>query len=164
MLRSGVQFDVTKQLQHLKTNDEIISFLNVLATELQVVNINSLLIKIFLNIKHQMTDESLNNISKWLNTQTNCVKSESRCQFEKIPNDVFYHIGSYLCHIDTIKFSQTNHSFHKNIHNKSFISGANNGAQTTLSLSEKKMSCDQVLSKIVLHQNQISNILVMVCL
>ena len=66
MSRRGVQFEITNQLQRLNTDDDIISFLDVLGTELNIDNINSLLIKIFLNIKHQLTDESLNNILKWL--------------------------------------------------------------------------------------------------
>ena len=140
MLRRGVQFEITNWLQHLKTNDDIVSFLNVLRTELKLNNISSLLIKIFLNIKHQLTDESLNNILKWMNRQTNCVEPQSQCQFNKISNDVFYHIASYLCHIDTIKLSQTNHLFHKKIHNKSFTNSSNNYDETILSTHDHQPS------------------------
>ena len=140
MLRSGVQFEITNQLQHLKNNDDIVSFLNVLGTELKVNNINSLLIKIFINIKRQLNDESLHTILKWLNRQTNCMESKSQCQLNKIPNDVFYHIGSYLSYFDTIKLSQTNHLFHKKIHNKSFIDSSNNVTQNALNFSERRMS------------------------
>ena len=155
MLRRGTQFEITNELQQLKANDDIVSWLSVLGRELNINNINSLLIKIFLNIKHQLTDESLNNILKWL--KGNCtsnngdnhepvataanVSCKSQCQFNKIPNDVFYHIGSYLSYFDTIKLSRTNHLFHKKIHNKSFMNASNDCDENTLKLSEKRMAC-----------------------
>ena len=158
MFRRGVQFEITHELQHLKTNDDIVSFLNVLGTELKVNNINSLLIKIFVNIKHQLTDESLRNILKWLKEnctlnnaspingeackkQTKCVEFRRGCSFKKIPNDVFYHIESYLPYLDAIKLSQTNHLFHKKIHNKSFVDSFNRATQGTLNLSAKRLFC-----------------------
>ena len=153
MLRHGVQFEITNHLQALTVND-IVSFLTVLGNELKVSNVNSLLIKIFINMKHQLTDESLHDILKWLkenSTSNNMnnhkpaiidanVNSKSQYQFQKIPNDVFCHIGSYLSHIDTIKLSQTNHLFHKKIYNKSFINASNAYDENILKLSEKRMS------------------------
>ena len=91
------QFEITNRVQHFKTNDDIVSFLNVLGTELNVDNINSLLIKIFVNIKHQLTNESLNNILKWFKENSTSNNSDNhdplmaeanvifklQCQFEK---------------------------------------------------------------------------------
>ena len=142
MSRRGAQFEITNLLQHLHGPDDVVSFLNVLGTELNVNSINSLLIKIFINIKHQLKDESLKNILKWLKenstlqpaiTEANA-RSKSQYQFNKIPDDVFNQIASYLSYLDTIKLSQTHHSFHKKLHNKSFLNLSNNGNRNTNSM------------------------------
>ena len=157
MLRRGAQFAITRHLQDLKTNDKIVSFFKVLGNELELNDINSFLIKIFLNIKHRLKDESLDIILQWLQENgtssisnssislgTLCQKEkelELECQVKRIPDDILYHIGSNLSKIDMIKLSQTNHWFHKKIHDESFLHKSNNGIENVLILSEKQMSC-----------------------
>ena len=147
MLRRGYQFEITKHLKELSTNEILVSFLKVLSTELKLDNIQSLLVNIFINIKHQLTDESLNKISQWIkanatsiNPNTSKIKTSlSSCNLEQLPKDIFNNIGSYLSYRDTIHFSQLNHLFHSKIHNKSFFDCCIDCCNATLKLGESQM-------------------------
>ena len=157
MLRRGIQFEITKYLQSLNSNDAIVSFLTVLGTELRVNNVNSFLVKAFVNIKHQLSNESLDNILQWLkdnsiekntnnhklnakstsNTELK-IQSQLPCQLATIPNDIFCHIGSHLSYTDTIHLSQTSHLFHKKINHKSYFNPSHSYAK--LNLTESKIA------------------------
>ena len=148
MLRRGVQFEITYRLSKLNTIDSIASFLKVLGDELKVknINVNSLLNKLFLSVKHDLTDESLDKIAQWLKENSKSVAhsisnqksvSKSQCQLSTISNDTFHKIGSYVSYSDITHLSQTNHSFHKQIHNISFFDAC--GVCNKLELTDERI-------------------------
>ena len=101
MLRRGTKFEKTDHLTHLDTNDRIVhvSFLTVLGTELKVDNVSSLIVQTFLHFKHELTNESLNNILQSLKqdkiSNKNITSNNVNNSLKTIPNDLFGHIGSY---------------------------------------------------------------------